>query len=57
MISVRGEISTIKTKLYGEVSSLNYIVPSNPFSSIEEFHELEYKLESEDIFKQFVSPT
>lgn len=55
VISIRTEVSTIKKKVYGDVSCTEYIVPYQPFTSMEQYDLFESKLEDEEIFKQFVS--
>ncbi|XP_036328113.1 uncharacterized protein LOC118740615 [Rhagoletis pomonella] len=54
MISVRNEVTSIKAKVYGEISIEREIVLRSPFSTLEEINNLEEKLKNEEVFKKFV---
>ncbi|KAI8114721.1 hypothetical protein CVS40_12925 [Lucilia cuprina] len=54
VISIRSEVSTIKTKVYGDVCYSEFSVPQRPFETIQQNNEFTSKLENEETFKQFM---
>ncbi|KNC28455.1 hypothetical protein FF38_00814, partial [Lucilia cuprina] len=54
VISIRSEVSTIKTKVYGDVCYSEFSVPQRPFETIQQNNEFTSKLENEETFKQFL---
>lgn len=53
--SIRNEVSSIKTKVYGDVSFVQHIVPVHPLISMEQYLKFDNQIENEEMFKEFVS--
>lgn len=55
VISIRIEVSVIKTKVYGRYQENAIEILEKPLNSLEDFIKLESSLEDEIVFKKFVS--